>query len=144
MGPRWVICPKQKSFWKKIISFSFTYWPLSLCKIYKKFLQQIQSYEDGPFLGPKYLIGQQPFLAITWEPDFSQACSFCRMLTNFRFIQIPDKTNHMIFLKSPNSVFGTFLTIFGHSCPMRFFPKNLAVTHNYIWARNTMLSFRKN
>ena len=49
----------------------------------------------------------------------------------------------MIFLKSPNPVFGTFLTIFGHSCPMGFFPKNLAVTHNYIWARNTMLSFRK-
>ena len=46
------------------------------------------------------LIGQEQFLAITWEPDFSQACSFCRMLMdhkNFRFTQIPDKTNEMIF-----------------------------------------------
>ena len=24
-----------------------------LCKIFKKFLQQIQSYEDAPFYGPK-------------------------------------------------------------------------------------------
>ena len=50
------------------------------------------------------LIGREPFLAITWEPDFFQACSFHRMLMNhknFRFTQIPDKTNDMIFLKSP-------------------------------------------
>ena len=54
------------------------------------------------------LIGQEKFLAITWEPDFSQACSFCRMLMdhkNFRFTQIPDKTNEMIFLKSPQTLF---------------------------------------
>ena len=41
------------------------------------------------------LIGWEPFLALTWEPDFSQACGFCRMLMNhknFRFTQIPDKT----------------------------------------------------
>ena len=53
-------------------------------------------------------IGQEPFLAITWELDFSQACSFLRMLmnhNNFRFTQIPDKTNDMIFLKSPKTMF---------------------------------------
>ena len=39
-------------FWKKLlISFLSTYWPL---KIVKKFLQQIQKYEDAPFLGPKW------------------------------------------------------------------------------------------
>ena len=46
---------------------------------------------------------------LTWEPDFSQACSFCRMLMNhknFHFIRIPDKTNAVMFLKRP------FLTIF--------------------------------
>ena len=40
------------------------------------------------------LIGREQFLAIIWEPDFSQACSFRRMLMNnknFRFTQIPDK-----------------------------------------------------
>ena len=36
------------------------------------------------------------------------------------------------------------LTIFGHFCLTRIFSKNLAVKHNYIWAPNTMLSFRKN
>ena len=46
------------------------------------------------------LIGWETFLAITWEPDFPQACSFRRMLMNhkhFHFTQIPGKTNYMIF-----------------------------------------------
>ena len=47
--------PNKFFFWKKLlISFWSTYWPLSLCKIFKKFLEQIQSYEDVPFSGPKY------------------------------------------------------------------------------------------
>ena len=94
------------------------------------------------------LIGREQFLAITWEPDFSQACSFRRMLMNhknFRFTQIPDKTNDTIFLKSPKTLFlghvWPFLVIFARWV---FFQKNPAVTRNYIWAPNTMLSFRKN
>ena len=54
------------------------------------------------------LIGREPFLAITWEPDFSQACSFHRMLMNyknFHFTQIPDKNNDVTFLKSPKTMF---------------------------------------
>ena len=54
------------------------------------------------------LIGREPFLAITREPDFSQACSFRRMLMNhknFRFTPIPDKTNDAIFLKNPKTLF---------------------------------------
>ena len=46
------------------------------------------------------LIDQEPFLAITWEIDFSQAYSFDRMLrnhNNFHFTQIPDKNNDLIF-----------------------------------------------
>ena len=39
---------------KLLISFSSTYWPLLLCKIPNKFFQPIQSYEDVPFLGPKW------------------------------------------------------------------------------------------
>ena len=62
-------------------------------------------------------IGWEPFLAIiTWEPDFPQVRSFCRMLKdhkNFRFTIIPDKTKDLIFLKSPkNLVLWPFLTIF--------------------------------
>ena len=44
-------------FLKKLIKFSCTYWPLSFCKILKKFLGPIQSYEtyhfwlqNGPFV----------------------------------------------------------------------------------------------
>ena len=83
------------------------------------------------------LIGQEPFLAITWEPDFSQACSFCRMLMNhknFHFTQIPDKTNDVIFLKSPKTMFlghfWPFLVIFAQ---WGFFPKNPALSHTTIY-----------
>ena len=41
-----------------------------------------------------YLIGQETLLAITWEPNFSQTCSFCRMLKGnkkFRFKLIQAK-----------------------------------------------------
>ena len=94
------------------------------------------------------LIGRQPFLAITWETDFSLTCSFHRILMdhkNFHFKPIADKNNDLIFLKSPQTLFfGPFLTIFGHFCLMGIFSKNShSVTHNFIWAPNTMLSFRK-
>ena len=39
---------------KTLIKFSCTYQPLSFCKIFKKFLGLIQSYEDVPFLSPKW------------------------------------------------------------------------------------------
>ena len=64
------------------------------------------------------LIGQETFSAITWELDFSQACSFRRMLMNHKNVhvtQIPDKTNDAIFLKSPTTIlldhFWPFLVI---------------------------------
>ena len=89
------------------------------------------------------LIGWEPF---TWELDFSQACNFLRMLMNhknFDFTQIPDKTNDVIFLKSPKTM------SFGHFWPFLpggdFFQKiQLCHTHNYLWTPNIMLSFREN
>ena len=49
---------------------------------------------------------------------------------------MPDKINDMIFLKHPMTLFvGHFLTIL---------VINPAVTHNYMWVPNTILSFRKN
>ena len=84
---------------------------------------------------------------LTWEPDFSQTCSFRRMLMNhknFCFTHIPDKTNDMIFLKSPKNLFlGHFWPFLVISTQWGLFPKNPAVTHYYIWALNTMLSYRK-
>ena len=84
------------------------------------------------------LIGRELFLAITWEPDFSQACSFCRMLINhknFHFTQIPGKTNDMIFLKSPKTMhlaifyFFFFFFFFFFLPNGDFFPKILALPH---------------
>ena len=46
---------------KQLIKFSCTYWPLSFCKILKKFLGLIQSYEDVPFSGPKWPICPEQF-----------------------------------------------------------------------------------
>ena len=87
------------------------------------------------------LIGQEPFLVIIWEPDISQACSFCRMLMdhkNFRFTPIPDKTNDLIFLKSPETLFlghfWLFLVIFAWG---GIFPKNPAVSHTTIYGNLT-------
>ena len=78
------------------------------------------------------LTGQEPFLSITWEADFSQACRFCRMLRNhknFHFTQIPEKTNDVIFL-SPKTMFvGHFWTFLVVSARWGFFPKNLALSH---------------
>ena len=73
------------------------------------------------------LIAQEPFLAITWELDYSQACSFRRMLMNhknFHFTQIPDKTNDVIFLKCPETMF------LGHFC--QICKKSGCHTHLYI------------
>ena len=79
------------------------------------------------------LIGREPFLAITWEQDFSQVCSFRRMLMNhknFDFTQIPDKPNDAIFLNSPKTMFWgyfwLFLVIFAQ---WGFFPKNSGLSH---------------
>ena len=73
------------------------------------------------------LIGWVTFLAITWEPDFSQACNFRTMLMNhrnFHFTQIPDKTNDVFFfLKCPKTMFWAIFDHFGHFCPMRIFSK---------------------
>ena len=46
---------------KQLTKSSCTYWPLSFCKILKKFLGLIQSYEDVPFSGPKWPIFHEKF-----------------------------------------------------------------------------------
>ena len=78
------------------------------------------------------------------EPDFSQACSFCRMLMNhknFHFTQIPDKTNNVIFLKSPKAMFlGHFLTIFAL---WGFFPKKIRLSHATIYGPLTSCKISK-
>ena len=89
----------------------------------------------------KISLAESHFLAITWEPDFSQACSFCRMLMNhknFHFTQIPEKTNDVIFLKSPKTLFfgqfWPFLIIFAWSSSVT---KNPALSHTTIYGSLT-------
>ena len=73
--------PKKSFFWKKLlISFSSTYWPLSLCKILKKFLQQIQSYEYVPFLSPKWPI--YPNEVFFHRKPVNKPCSFHSCLSS--------------------------------------------------------------
>ena len=52
----------------------------------------------------------------------------------FRFTQIADKTNDIIFLKIPKTLLlGHFLIIFGHFRPMQIFSKNPALPHSIIY-----------
>ena len=63
---------------------------------------------------------------------------------NFHFTQIANKTNDVIFLKSPKTLFWVSLYNFWSFLLNRdFFQKNQAVIHNCIWAPNTMLSSEK-
>ena len=81
------------------------------------------------------LIGRDPFLAITWELDVSQACSFCRMLMdykNFRLTPIPGKTNDLIFLKSPkNLVLGKFWLFLPNE--LFFFFEKIPLGHSQLY-----------
>ena len=47
------LAPNKNVFGKLLKSFSSSYYPFSLCKIFKTFFQQIHSYEDVPIFGPK-------------------------------------------------------------------------------------------
>ena len=112
--------------------------------IHAKNQNQILIYSISEYL---HLIGWGTFFAITSEPDFFQACSFYRMLIkhkNFYFTQIPDKTNDIIFLKSPKTmILGHFWPFFVIFVWWDFFKKmQLCHTKLYV-APNTMLSFRK-
>ena len=53
--PKWPICPEQFFLVQTIITFLYIL-ALFIVQNLKKFLQQIQSYEDAPFLGPKWSI----------------------------------------------------------------------------------------
>ena len=78
------------------------------------------------------LIDREPFLAITWELGFSQACSFHRMLMNFKnfhLIQIPDKTNDMVFLKSPKTLFWVIFDHFWSFLPNRDVFQKIQLSH---------------
>ena len=80
-GPKMVHLPQTRIFWENSLILSFTYWPLLLCKIFKKFLEQIQSYEDAPFLGPKWSICPNKNF---FRKPVNKPCSFHSCLSTFQ------------------------------------------------------------
>ena len=76
-GPKIAHLSWTNFFWyKPLLLLSSTYWPFSLCKIFKKFFQRIQSYEDAQFLGPKWPISPNEnfFRKPVNEPCFFHSC----------------------------------------------------------------------
>ena len=76
---------------KPLSLLSSTYWSFSLCKIKKTFLQQIQSSEDVPFLGPKWSICPPKFFfgkLLIPSSSIYQPLSLCKIFQkNFPRIQ---------------------------------------------------------
>ena len=74
-------------FWyKSLLLLSATYWPFSLCKMLKKFLQRIQSYKNVSFLGPKWFScpKQKVFLKKIMNIIFIYwPLSFCKIFEKF-------------------------------------------------------------
>ena len=130
----------QMRFFQKTYQWalSFSFMPIYMPKIKLRYssiseILTIKEYWN--------LIGREPFLAITWQLDFPQACNFCRMLmshNNIHFTPIPDKTNDVIFLASPETMFlGHFWSFWVIFVQWGFFPKNFAVSHTTIYGSLT-------
>ena len=117
---------------KQLIKFSCTYWPLSFCKIFKKFLELIQSYEDLPFSGLKWPnCLQQNFLVQT-------IITFIYLLALFivqnlkKFLQWIQSYDDVPFLDPKWSIYPSF-----------FFWKNTNITLIYQLVPFIVQNFKK-
>ena len=103
LEPKWVHLLKRIFFQKTDLNL-VPIMPICVAKINVRYqsINEILTIKDY-----WNLIGQKSFLAITWEPDFSQACSFRRMLKNHKnfFTGIPDKSNDLIFLENTKTFY---------------------------------------
>ena len=85
------------------------------------------------------LMRYRRFLAITWEPDltrFFPSIQFSHNLMNhknFRFTQIPDKTNDMIFLRSPKILFLGHFWLFLSFLPDDDFFQKIRLLHTTMY-----------
>ena len=138
LSPKWPISANENFFqktcwWALFLSFMLSTFQKSTSDI-NLLVKSIKEYWN--------LLVQEPFLAITWQPDFSQTCSFGRMLINhknFYFTQILDKTNDTIFLKSPKTMF------FGHFWPTGIFSqKSSCHTQLYMGPNTIVISEKTN
>ena len=99
LDPKWTISRNENFFRKPVNEPCFFHSCLSTCQKSKSDINLLVKY--WRLKNTEISLAESHFW-ITWELDFSQACSFRRMLMNhknFRFTQIPDKTNDMIFQK---------------------------------------------
>ena len=116
---------------KQLIKFSCNCWPLSFCKILKKFLGLIQRYEDVPFLEPKCLIcHEQNFFGINHYYYFHLPIGSFHC-AKFEKILTADPVMRMSFLGPEWSI-----------CP-KFLLAHFFHTQLYM-APNTILSATKN
>ena len=129
-GPKVVHLP-QNNFFSENLLMSL----VSFVRAYLHICQKSKSDINLRILKSHWL---RAIFAFTWEPHFSQACSFLRMLMNhknFDFTQIPEKNNDMFFLKSPKTMF------FGHFWPFlpdRDFFQKIQLSHTTIYEPLTL------
>ena len=85
------------------------------------------------------------FLAITWEPDLTRFSPSIQFLhnsmnhKNFHFTQIPDKTDDMIFLKSPKILFLGHFWLFLSFLPDDDFFQKIWLLHCWIGVTLTVM-----
>ena len=131
-GPKGIHLPFSEKLLVSLVFFIHAY-------LHAKSQSQILIYlwntDDLRILKSHWL---RAIFAFTWELDFSQACSFLRMLMNhknFDFTQIPGKTNDIIFLKSPKTM---FLGHFWAFLPDRNFSQKIQLSHTTIYGPLTL------
>ena len=125
-----------------IITFSYLL-ALSIAQNLKKFLQRIQSYEDAPFLDPKWFICPKQFF-FKYHSHLPISPLHC---ANFKkiFPADPELWGCTIFgAKMANLPKWGFFSENLLMSLVSFIHAYLHAKNNYIWAPNTMLSFRKN
>ena len=122
LGPKWPISQNENFFRKPVNEPCFFHSCLSTCQKSKSDINLLVTY--WRLKNTETSLTKSHFW-LTWEPDFSQACSFCRMLINhknFHFTQIPDKTNDVIFLKVQKTMFlGIFYNFWSFLPDVDFF-----------------------
>ena len=126
LDPKWRIC-QNKNFSENLLWALFlSFMPISTCQKSKSDINLLVKYWRLKIT--EISLAKRDFW-LTWEPDFSQEYSFCRMSINhknFHFTQILDKTNDVIFLKIPETMFlGHFWPFLVTFTLWGFFPTNL-------------------
>ena len=117
------------------MKFSCNYYPLSFCKILKEFLEWIQSYEDVPFSGPKWLIcPEQNFFGTN----------------HYYYFHLPIDPFHCVNFKKfllQIQIYEDARTIFGpkmvHLPQTNFFGKNINIILIYLKAPFIGQNFKK-